>query len=370
MHRAALAAVVLLGGCKPSAESNRAVDAPIPSLSASVAPVAASAFAAPDASAFAHAQMSPPPFVELAKSGIGFDDLVYAPGLRKIVAPGGGTGELDLVDEDSFEITKIGGFSVKKYAGGHGDSITSASFDETHLFVVDRTSREIAVVDLASKAISSRARLGGAPDYVRWVAATNEAWVTEPESERIEIFHREPDGTLKAARTIDVKGGPESLVVDDAMGIAFTNLWAGSTLDIDVKKHAVLSTWPNGCKGSRGIAEDPRTGFVFVGCAEGKAVVLDAQHGGKIVRSEPTGDGVDIIAYDARLSHLYVPAAKSGTLTAFLVGASGALEKTGEEEIPRGSHCAVVDDRDDVFLCDPANGKLVVMHDHWSPKDR
>ena len=32
------------------------------------------------------------------------------------------------------------------------------------------------------------APLAGSPDYVRFVAATNEVWVTEPDKDGIEIF--------------------------------------------------------------------------------------------------------------------------------------------------------------------------------------
>jgi len=62
---------------------------------------------------------------------------------------------------------------------------------------------------------------------------------------------------------------------------------------------------PNGCHGSRGIAYDERSEFLFAGCAEGKAVVLDARHDGKVLGTASVGDGVDIIDPVGR--HLFIP---------------------------------------------------------------
>lgn len=82
-------------------------------------------------------------------SGIGFDDLVFAASLRKVLVPGGATGNLELVDPDTFAITSIGGFSAAKgtFGGGHGDGTTSADEGRGLLFAVDRTAGKLDVVD-------------------------------------------------------------------------------------------------------------------------------------------------------------------------------------------------------------------------------
>ena len=69
------------------------------------------------------------------------------------------------------------------------------------------------------KKILVQVPLASAPDYVRYVAATKEVWVTEPGKSRIEIF------ALSNARPshvgfIDVPGGPESLAIDEKRGRA------------------------------------------------------------------------------------------------------------------------------------------------------
>jgi hypothetical protein len=119
------------------------------------------------------------------------------------------------------------------------------------------------------------------------------------------------------------------LVIDDKRGRAYTHLWEGSSVSLDLRKRSIVGRWTNGCSGSRGIALDEQRGFLFVGCSEGKAVVLDVEHDGKQLSSASTGAGVDIIDYDAQRGHLYFAAAKDATLTILSVSAKGALAVLG-----------------------------------------
>ncbi len=61
------------------------------------------------------------------KSGIGFDDMGFAPSLHKVLVPAGRSGNLDLIDPDTKQVTAIGGFSSRtSFGGGHGEGVTSA----------------------------------------------------------------------------------------------------------------------------------------------------------------------------------------------------------------------------------------------------
>jgi len=167
-----------------------------------------------------------------------------------------------------------------------------------------------------------------------------------------------------------VKGGPESLVVDETRGRAYAHLWAGATVAIDLRSRAITARWANGCTGSRGIELDEKRGFLFVGCAEGRAAVLDVDHQGRELSSAATGSGVDIIAYDARRGHLYVPAAKSATLTILGVSAQGGLCLLATLPVARGSHCATTDGNGHVFVGDPERGRLLVVEDSFPDSAR
>jgi hypothetical protein len=45
------------------------------------------------------------------------------------------------------------------------------------------------------------------------------------------------------------------------------------------------------------------------------------------------------------------------------VAASGKLSLLGTVPTAEGSHCAVVDDRHQVWVCDPAGGRLLLVPD-------
>ncbi len=319
-------------------------------------------------------QPAPPPVTLTAEplplpggeGGIGLDDLAFAPGLRQVVVPAGRTGRIDLIDPESRKLREISGFKEAPAGAEHGGGTTSADEGQGFLFAADHTSLRLEVVDPAKGAIVAGAALGGGPDYVRYVASTREVWVTEPDKERIEIFTLSdatpPVPTHKAF--LAVPGGPESLAIDNRAKVAYANLWKSSTVVIDLATAAIVHTWPNGCRGSRGLAVDAPHQRVFVGCAEGGADLLYAGHKGAIMNRFRFGAGTDIIAFNPTLAHLYVPAAKTGQMA--IVGISrdnNVMRLLATVPTAVGAHCAVADDHRQVWICDPKGGRLLVVKD-------
>ena len=84
--------------------------------------------------------------------------------------------------------------------------------------------------------------------------------------------------------------GPESLVIDHLRGRAYTNLGPKAAA-IDLESMHFVSTWPNECIKSRGDALDEQKGFLFVSCAEGKAVVFDLNQDNKEISNLATDPG-------------------------------------------------------------------------------
>jgi hypothetical protein len=164
---------------------------------------------------------------------------------------------------------------------------------------------------------------------------------------------------------IPVKGGPESLVIDDTRRKAFTHLWRGSSVAIDLASHSVLATWSNGCSGSRGIALDAKRGFLFAGCAAGALTVLDVDHDGKQLGSVTSGAGVDVIAYSTSLAHVYLPGATSATMAFVAIAPSGQPTLLGTVPTAEGAHCVAADDRRSAWVCDPEHGRLLVFKDPY-----
>jgi DNA-binding beta-propeller fold protein YncE len=299
------------------------------------------------------------------EGAIGFDDLGFAPALGKVLVPAGRTGNLLLFEPVRRAGEIVPGFSAGSAGEGHGASVTSADFGRGLLFAIDRTARRLNVIDPTGRRIVASAPLAGSPDYVRWVEPTGEIWVTEPDAERIEVFALPAGAAPTPVRqaAIAVPGGPESLVIHAARGRAYTNLWQDRTVAVDLTSRTLAASWPNGCEGSRGLALDAARGFLFVGCAEGRASVLDVVHDGAVLDGAGSGAGVDIIAYDPAHGHLYVPGARSATLTVFTVSPAGKLAVAATAATAQRAHCVTVDDHRQAWICDPEHGRLLVVAD-------
>jgi len=300
------------------------------------------------------------------EGGIGFDDLLYSTPLRRFIVPGGRTGRVFLLDPATRRLEAVGALSkLPSWSGGHGQSATSADARGDTVFAGDRTARRLVAIPLGGAGTAAEAALESGPDYVRWVETTSEVWVTEPDAAAIEIFRFDPraNPALVRAGRIAIPDGPESLVIDAAHGRAFTSTWHDRTLAIGLRERAVVGQWSNGCKDARGLAADPARGLLFVGCAEGRATVIDTSGKGRLVGQATTGAGVDIIAYQASTRRLYVPAGKGATLEAFEVATDGALRPLWRTAAPQEAHCVAVDDAGHVLVCDPRGGRLLLYAD-------
>jgi hypothetical protein len=298
--------------------------------------------------------------------GIGFDDLRYDPGLNRLLIPAGRTGNVDLIDPATGAVTAISGFTkVARYGEGHGQSVTSVDVGEGYLFATDRDALKLAVVDLKTHKIALQAPLASAPDYVRYVAPTREVWVTEPGKKRIEVFtlSKATPPQPTHASFIDAPGGPESLAIDARRGRAYTHKWKDSTMAIDLKTHRIAATFSSGCSDPRGIWIDEQRGFLLVGCEDGTATALDVDHDGRLLSTVKSGSGVDIIAYDAKRAHLYLPGDESATMAIIGVSANGALSILSVVPTVKDAHCVTTDEQGTAYVCDPRAGQLLLVRD-------
>ncbi len=302
-------------------------------------------------------------------AGVGFDDLRYSRALHRVLVPSGRAGVIALIEPESGHMTAIEGFSkAAAYGGGHGFGVTSVDEGRGLMFAIDRTTTKLHVIDVEARRTIASFKLAGAPDYVRYVEATSELWVTEPDVEQLELISISSDmpPMLTRAATIHIDDGPESLVIDPARGRAYTHRWRGSTLAIDVHARTIVGAWKNGCHGSRGIELEPEHGFVLVACSEGRMSILDPLHGGKLIASIAEGSGFDVMGYNPRLRHAYLAGGKCGCMTMIAVSAAGTLTPLGRVEAPKDTHCVVADDVGNAWLCEPTHGRIRKVIDPYA----
>jgi len=297
---------------------------------------------------------------------LGFDDLGYSGVLNRILVPAAQTGALVLINPSNNAL-RVLAHVVPPGKGPDRDDAgtTSADYGAGLLFASDHADQAIVAISPKTGKVLARAKLMSGPDYVRYVAPLHEVWVTEPRAKEIQRFSVATGSTpgLRDAGSINIPGGPESLVIDTARGVAYTNQWKDHTLTITLKQPHVVSRWPNTCTGSRGLALAPAQHLLFVGCKEGKIVGLNLDQGGKVITSVKVGAGVDIIAWNPHLKHLYAPGAASATLSVLKLESNNHLKKIAVVAAAEHSHCVATDGHQTAYVCDPEAGNLIVYHD-------
>lgn len=298
--------------------------------------------------------------------GMGLDDIGYAAPLNRVTVPAGATGNLVLIDPATNTLSVIPGVSAPSgNVKQRREGTSSAMYAEGYLFASDHDPNEVVAINPRTRGIVGRTVLEGGPDYVRYVARTQEVWVTEPAEQQIQVFklNAAAKPMLTPETVIHIAGGPESLEIDNARNRAYSNLWKSKTVEMQLTTHKVLAEWPNTCKSSHGIAIDEAHDRVFVACGEGKVVTLAPAAHGRILATTPAGAGIDIISYSPKLRHLYVPSARAATLTIFDVANSGTLKPLAVYKTAEHAHCVTDDNHGHVFVCDPRAGTILKIDD-------
>lgn len=333
------------------------------------------------------------------RANISFDDLQYDAHTDRLIVPAAETGALALVDPLTRSARLVQGFSAQTNATPVVGT-TSATVVGSTIFALDRAAKKIQIVDVTKGQIVGSTDLQDVPDYIRYIAATNELWITERASEQIEVFklddNQPPD--LTAEQPISVPGGPEALVIYQSGGMAFTNQpKLGTTAVIYLLTRRVRDHWGNGCTKARGMAVDEQHGLLFVACGEGKVVVMDINQDGAQVTSQTYGGSLDFVAYNPTLKHLYLPSAASGIVAIYGVtdapavgkptltptglnvdaqegptptpattpaaGANIRLNFLGTADTAVKARCVTTDSHDNIWICDPNHGQLLVVKD-------
>ncbi len=296
-------------------------------------------------------------------AGVTFDDLTYSPSLKRIVSLPGGTGNVDLVDPATLAITAIRGVDTSAESADEGRGL---------LFALNRRGHALVVIDSTTSRVVATVPLAASPDYVRWSEPTQEVWVTEPSAGQIEVLSLAAGSVIPVhAAIVPTPDGPEGLRIDGTRKRAYAHLFAGSVVSIDLAAHRVVATWATGCARSHGIpAVDEARGLVFAGCNPTKAVVLDADHDGKVLASWPLPTGETILAYAPSLGHLYVRGDPGSEVDVLGVSDDGELRLLAKLDTPRIGHGMVADDRGGIWLCDSTAGRLLRFKDNTPPSLR
>lgn len=317
---------------------------------------------------------------------IAFDEITYDTRLDRVLVPAAATGKLALVNPGSREVQIFEGLSGDQAGKTGGSRLSSAVVARGYIFLIDQGAMTLIMVDPASRVVLGSAPLSAPSEFVRYVPPTNELWVTQPEKEQIEVFSipTADPFTPTHVMSIPIPKGPEDLLIDRVHGLAYTNQpGIGMTAVLQVQTHGMIGQWGNGCSQASGLALDEDRGYLFVGCSEGKVVLMDANNEGRQLASQSYGGGVDFIAYNPRLQHLYLPSGASAILAVFGIrqgdpasststpqesptpgeGTGLSLVRLGTADTALNASCVAADQADGIWVCDPARGSILYIQD-------
>ncbi len=177
--------------------------------------------------------------------------------------------------------------------GVHGIALAP---DLNRGFISDGRSSEVTIFNLKTlKTIGTVKTTGQDPDCI----------IYDPVSKRVFTFNGRSDNstaidgeTGKVVGTIDLGGRPEYAVADGE-GHVYNNLEDKSEeLEIDSKTLKILNRWPLAPgEGPSGLSMDLESRRLFSGCHNQKMVIMNADNG-KVVATEPIGQGVDATRFD------------------------------------------------------------------------
>ncbi|MFD1210919.1 YncE family protein [Arthrobacter sp. GCM10027362] len=288
-----------------------------------------------------------------AAEGIDFDDVVYSADWKQVVVPARESG-IYLLAPDTGEAKRV------PYSG----NVDSADAGDGLLFGLDRGAHRIDVLDPGDGRLISSAAVAAPSDYIRYVPATRELWVTEPAKEGIEIFAlgKSLGEAPRRSGFISVPGGVEGLTLTSNGAAAYTH--AGDDVArIDAKARTVAARWPTGCDGTHGFPRiDERGGFLLASCADnGKVTLLDLKDGGRLGDYE-LGEGESLPAYSSGPGHFYVRS-DPGTTIATLAASARGLELVRKVKVPETGHCLGADDTGRYWTCDARSGRVLLFQD-------
>ena len=162
-------------------------------------------------------------------------------------------------------------------AGVHGIALAT---DLGRAFVSNGRDSTASIVDLKTLKTIGTVKTGENPDAILYEGVHHEVYAFNARGKSATVFDAQT-GDVRA--TIPLPGAPEFAVFDEKAGRIYTNIGDRSQLvAIDPSKHAVVATWPIAPgEDASGLALDPATHRLFIGCSNKLLLMVDGANGGR-----------------------------------------------------------------------------------------
>jgi hypothetical protein len=221
--------------------------------------------------------------------------------------------------------------------GVHGIAVAA---DLGRGFVSNGAASTASIVDLKTLQILGTVKTGENPDAILYEPVHHEVYAFNGRGKSATVFDA-ATGNVRA--TIALPGKPEFAVFDAAAGRIYNNSEDTNQLvAIDTARRAVVATWPIAPgEEASGLALDPKHHRLFLGCSNGRMLMMDAATGA-ILGSVPIGPGVDANAFDPGTG-LAFASSSDGTLTVARASENGELAVVQRLSTPKRSRTMTLD---------------------------
>jgi len=240
-----------------------------------------------------------------------------------------------VIDMDSE--TAVG--EIAPAPGVHGIALAP---DLGRGFVSNGRENTASIVDLKTLKILGTVKTGENPDAILYEPVHHEVYAFNGRGHSATVFDAKT-GEVRA--TIPLPGKPEFAVFDEEAGRIYNNIEDTSQLvAIDPASHSVVATWPIAPgEEASGLALDPATHRLFVGCGNAMMLMVDASNG-YVLAHVPIGPGVDANRFDPGTG-LAFASGSDGTLTVARPTGRSGLDVVQTLATPKRSRTMTLDPR-------------------------
>jgi YVTN family beta-propeller protein len=229
-------------------------------------------------------------------------------GAKRLYVAHLGDGTIHVVDLDKGTVTA----TVPRTPSVHGVALAA----DRHLLLASVSgTNEVALIDTSTLTATARVRAGTTPDGIAYDPVQGKAYVSNEHGHAETVIDL---STNKAKGSIEIGGEAGNSVYDPASGTVLVNVQDRNELvTIDPATDTVTGRIPvPDCASNHGLYVDGTNKLAFIACeGNAKLLVLDLQTRQVTARFD-TGEGPDVLAFDAGLHRLYV-ASESGVISIF-----------------------------------------------------
>ncbi len=247
----------------------------------------------------------------------GFDYLTIDSSSRRLYVSHGS--QVDVLDVDSGKV--IG--TIPDTPGVHGIAIAS---DFKHGFTSNGREDKVSMFDLLTLQLIKKIDVGKGPDGIYFDPSTQRVFTNNHGSHDITAINA---ATGEVVGTVQAEGDGEQAVIG-ADGLIYVN--SEDTAEVvvfDPKSFDVKKRLPIGvAKTPTGLAYDPKTNRLFIGCRDEPRMVVMNATTGNVIKSFPIGVRVDYAVFDPS-SNLIFFSCGDGTLSIYREKSADDYEDTG-----------------------------------------